>query len=37
MNTPPFVYDSIDVREDIADVHRQAWNALAQAALLVRY
>ena len=31
MNTPSFVYDSIDVREDIADAHRQTWNALAQA------
>ena len=31
MNTPSFVYDDIDVREDIADAHRQTWNSLAQA------
>lgn len=31
MNTPSFVYDNIDVREDIAGAHRQTWNALAQA------
>ena len=31
MNTPAFVYDDIDVRKDIADAHRQTWNALAQA------
>jgi hypothetical protein len=31
MNTLSFVYDNIDVREDIADAHRQTWDALAQA------
>ena len=31
MNTLTFVYDNIDVREDIADAHRQTWDALAQA------
>jgi len=31
MNTISFVYDEIDVREDIADAHRQTWDALAQA------
>ena len=31
MNTLSFVYDNVDVREDIADAHRQTWDALAQA------
>ena len=31
MNTISFLYDGIDVREDIADAHRQTWDALAQA------
>ena len=31
MNTLSFVYDNIDVRGDIADAHRQTWDALAQA------
>jgi hypothetical protein len=31
MNTLSFVYDNVDVREDIADAHRQTWDALSQA------
>jgi hypothetical protein len=31
MNTLSFVYDNVDVREDIADAHRQTWDELAQA------